>query len=162
MNLPKNTRPKFGSVAAFTVRVSFVVALIMTLAACGGSSDSSSETVSSGQNIPEYGPSVALTMPDTLTGGPRTTGDLVDRFDHLCRTAVMKHLDVLVAAKLVIVRREGRVRWNYLNSVPIERVCARWVDGHMRRMSSALIRLKDVVEADLPAATKRLVKEQES
>ena len=99
---------------------------------------------------------------DALTGGPKTTGELVDRFDHLCRTAVMKHLDVLVAAKLVIVRRQGRVRWNYLNPVPIERVCARWVDGHVRRMGSALNRLKDVVEADLPATPQRCVKEQES
>lgn len=99
---------------------------------------------------------------DALARGPKTTGELVERFDHLCRTAVMKHLDVLVAAKLVIVRREGRIRWNYLNPVPIERVCARWVDGHVRRMGSALNRLKDVVEADLPAATKRKVKEQES
>jgi DNA-binding transcriptional ArsR family regulator len=99
---------------------------------------------------------------DALRGGPKTTGELVERFDHLCRTGVMKHLDVLVAARLVIVRREGRVRWNYLNPVPIERVCARWVDGHVRRMSSALNRLKDVVEADLPPATKRLVKERKA
>lgn len=106
------------------------------------------------------GDAVRRAMLDALARGPKTTGELVERFDHLCRTAVMKHLDVLVAAKLVIVHREGRVRWNYLNPVPIERVCARWVDGQVRRMGSALNRLKDVVEADLPAATKRLVKEQ--
>ncbi len=108
------------------------------------------------------GDAVRREMLDALTGGPKMTGELVERFDHLCRTAVMKHLDVLVAAKLVIVRREGRIRWNYLNPVPIERVCGRWVDGHVRRMGSALNRLKDVVEVDLPAATKRKVKERES
>jgi len=91
-------------------------------------------------------------MLDALAEGPKTTGDLVDRFDGLCRTAVMKHLDTLVAANLVIVRREGRVRWNHLNPVPIERVCGRWVDAHMCRMSSALNRLKRVVEGELPGS----------
>jgi len=108
------------------------------------------------------GDTVRRAILDALAGGPKTTGELIERFDHLCRTAVMKHLDVLVAAKLVVVRREGRVRWNYLNPVPIERVCARWVDGHMRRMSSALNRLMDVVEGDLHAATERLIRERES
>ncbi len=89
---------------------------------------------------------------DVLGNGPATTGQLVERFDELCRTAVMKHLDVLEAARLVIVRREGRVRWNYLNPVPIEKVCRRWVDAHARRMGSALNRLKDVVETDIPTS----------
>ncbi len=83
---------------------------------------------------------------DELADGPLMTGELVNRFDDLCRTAVMKHLDVLVAADLVIVKREGRCRWNHLNPVPIERVCQRWVQRHMRRLSSAMNRLKDVVE----------------
>ncbi len=59
----------------------------------------------------------------------------------------MKHLDVLVGANLVLIRREGRFRWNYLNPVPIERVCGRWVNRHVKRLSSALNRLKDVVES---------------
>ena len=83
---------------------------------------------------------------DLLANGPATTGTVVEHFDHLCRTAVMKHLDVLVDAQLVTVKRSGRQRWNPPNPVPIERVCARWVDRHVRRMSSALNRLKDVVE----------------
>lgn len=85
-------------------------------------------------------------MLDALAQGPLTTGQLVDRFDHLCRTNVMKHLDVLVAARLVVVRREGRTRWNFLNPVPIQRVCDRWVGRHVKHISSALSRLKDHVE----------------
>lgn len=89
---------------------------------------------------------------DALAEAPRTTGELVERFHPLCRTAVMKHLDVLVAADLVVVRREGRVRWNHFNPVPIDRICRRWLDGHRRRMSAALNRLKDVVETPMDGA----------
>lgn len=88
-------------------------------------------------------------MLDALANAPMTTGSLVAAFEPLCRTAVMKHLDVLEDAGLVVVRREGRVRWNHFNPVPIDRICGRWLDTHRRRMSSALNRLKRVVEADV-------------
>ncbi len=87
---------------------------------------------------------------DELASGPLTTGDLVERFSKLCRTAVMKHLDLLEGAELVVVRREGRVRWNHLNPMPIQRIYDRWVSRHIRDMASALSRLKDHVES--PAA----------
>ena len=86
---------------------------------------------------------------DALFEAPLRTGDLVARFSDLCRTAVMKHLDVLVAADLVRVRRDGRFRWNSLNSVPIERVCQRWVQAHVRPLASAMNRLKHLVESDV-------------
>ncbi len=88
-------------------------------------------------------------MLDELARAPRTTGEMAVRFEPLCRTAVMKHLDVLTAAELVVVRRAGRVRWNHFNPVPIDGVCRRWLDAHRRRMSGALNRLKEVVEAPL-------------
>ncbi|MBC7968412.1 MAG: helix-turn-helix transcriptional regulator [Fuerstia sp.] len=91
---------------------------------------------------------------DLLAAAPMTTGELVEHLSHLCRTAVMKHLDVLTAADLVTVRREGRFRWNSLNPVPIERVCQRWVNGHVRKLASSLNRLKNVVEtAELPVTS---------
>lgn len=86
------------------------------------------------------------TILDLLAERPLTTGELVARFDELCRTAVMKHLDVLAAAGLVVVRREGRQRWNYLNPAPIQHVCDRWISKHVKQMASAMSRLKDVVE----------------
>jgi DNA-binding transcriptional ArsR family regulator len=91
---------------------------------------------------------------DKLAKSPSTTGEIVECIDGLCRTAVMKHLDVLVAANLVLVRRAGRVRWNYLNPVPIEQVCQRWVNKHVNRLSSAMNRLKDVVESEVSTKTK--------
>ena len=83
---------------------------------------------------------------DVLAERPKTTGELVARFEHLCRTNVMKHINVLVKANLIIVRREGRTRWNHLNPVPIQSVCDRWVSKHVKTMASALSRLKSHVE----------------
>ena len=83
---------------------------------------------------------------DLLAVAPRTTGELVSHFDSLCRTGVMKHLDVLVSADLVIVAKSGRTRWNHLNPIPIEGVCQRWVNGHVKQMAKSLIRLKSFLE----------------
>ncbi len=70
----------------------------------------------------------------------------MEKFQPLCRTAVMKHLEVLVAAELVVVRWDGRVRWNHFNPVPIDTISRRWIDGRRRQMTSALRHLKEVVE----------------
>lgn len=85
---------------------------------------------------------------DALAPGPRTTGELVEGFPDLSRTGVMKHLDVLEEAGLVIVRREGRLRWNHLNPVPIQTICDRWVSRHVRQLSRSLSRLKTHLESD--------------
>lgn len=84
---------------------------------------------------------------DVLAERAQTTGELVERFPGLCRTAVMKHLDVLERAGLLVVQREGRVRWNHLNPVPIQQLHDRWVSKHVARMASALSRLKQHVES---------------
>lgn len=64
---------------------------------------------------------------DALANGPRTTGDLAEQASALSRFAVMQHLDVLVDAGLVVVRRQGRRRFNYLNAVPLREWYERWV-----------------------------------
>lgn len=86
---------------------------------------------------------------DRLSKQPHTTGELVDQFDHLCRTAVMKHLEILVKADLVIVKKSGRVRWNLINPIPLESVCSRWLNDHTKRMAQALSRLKKLVDTPL-------------
>jgi DNA-binding transcriptional ArsR family regulator len=62
---------------------------------------------------------------DRLRDGPRTTGDLCRSFP-TSRFAVMKHLDVLAGAGLVVVERRGRERWNHLNPAPL-RPIGRWL-----------------------------------
>ncbi len=83
---------------------------------------------------------------DDLREGPRTTGAIAQRFPKLTRFAVMQHLRVLEEAELVVPRREGRERYNYLNPVPIQRVFDRWVSRYMRPWTEALVSLRDELE----------------
>ena len=41
----------------------------------------------------------------------------------------MQHLGVLERAGIVLVRREGRERWNELDAVPIQRELERWLNS---------------------------------
>ena len=43
------------------------------------------------------------------------------------RQAISQHLDVLEAAGLVETRREGRYKFHYLNTGPLEAVVERWL-----------------------------------
>ena len=83
---------------------------------------------------------------DLLRDGPRTTGELCDQFGELSRCAVMKHLGILEQAELVLVRREGRFRWNHLNPVPIQKIHERWMAPHVEPLASAALGLKRHVE----------------
>jgi DNA-binding transcriptional ArsR family regulator len=82
---------------------------------------------------------------DLLRARPRTTGELCDSFG-TTRFAVMKHLRVLAEARLVLVRRKGRERWNVLNPVPIREIASRWIRPFEARRADALLRLKQLVE----------------
>lgn len=83
---------------------------------------------------------------DQLSDGPRTTSQLVDAAPELSRFAVMQHLGVLTDADLVIVRRHGRYRLNYLNPVPLRRWYERWVTPLADRASAELLALQRHVE----------------
>ena len=43
------------------------------------------------------------------------------------RQAISQHLEVLEAAGLVQVRREGRLKFHYLNTQPLEHIADRWL-----------------------------------
>lgn len=83
---------------------------------------------------------------DLIKHRPLTTHALCEEFRDLTRFAVMKHLKVLELANLVVVRRSGRERYNYLNHVPIRMVYERWMGPYAELWSSSLLRLKDHVE----------------
>jgi DNA-binding transcriptional ArsR family regulator len=83
---------------------------------------------------------------DALKDHPQTTGELCARFPALDRCTVMQHLKVLERADLVIVRREGRERWNHLNPVPIKRIHDRWIGTYAARAVEMLDRLKTDLE----------------
>ena len=85
---------------------------------------------------------------DLLRAGPLTTGVLSDHFPRLTRFAIMQHLRVLAAADLVLARREGRERYNYLNTVPIQLLYDRWVSRYMKPWTEALVNLQSELESE--------------
>jgi DNA-binding transcriptional ArsR family regulator len=84
---------------------------------------------------------------DLLRDGPKTTGDLCAHFGEIDRCTVMQHLGVLEKAGLVIVKREGRQRWNYLNVVPVQEIYDRWISRFARPSVELLTRLKRDLES---------------
>ncbi|WP_454811238.1 ArsR/SmtB family transcription factor [Labrys neptuniae] len=85
-------------------------------------------------------------MLDHLKEEARTTGMLCQAFADMDRCTVMQHLKVLEEADLVIVRREGRERWNHLNALPIKRIHDRWISGYATHALTILDKLKADLE----------------
>lgn len=85
-------------------------------------------------------------MLDALKDNPQTTGALCERFPDIDRCTVMQHLKVLEEADLIIVRRQGRERWNHLNAMPIHDIHERWIGPYAAYAVSVIGRLKRDVE----------------
>ena len=65
----------------------------------------------------------------SLRDAPKTTGQISDSFKNLSRYAIMKHLGILEKANLITVKREGKFRWNHLNTMPIQQTYEQWVSN---------------------------------
>lgn len=84
---------------------------------------------------------------DALKDQPQITGELCARFPDIDRCTVMQHLKVLEAADLVIAHKVGRVRWNYLNALPIRDIHERWIGPHAAAAATGFIaELKEKLE----------------
>ena len=79
---------------------------------------------------------------DFIKDEPKTTGEICELLKSMDRCTVMQHLAVLENAELLIVKREGRLRWNYLNSVPIQEIYDRWISKYAAHSVGVLSRLK--------------------
>lgn len=84
---------------------------------------------------------------DVLFEGPETTGELATHFPELTRFAVMQHLRVLEESDLVVLRRRGRERWNFINPVPIQKIYARWVSRYQQPWVESLVALQGSFDA---------------
>src|SRR4051795_5879972 len=91
------------------------------------------------------------TILDFLRSGPKPTTAIVEQFPDLSRFAVMKHLDVLRQAALVVTREEGRQRINSLNAVPIRMIYERWGNKYGGIWAKALLRGKEAAQGAAPA-----------
>lgn len=78
----------------------------------------------------------------------QTLVSLAARFD-MTRIAVAKHLGILEGAGLVVAKRRGREKLHFLNVVPIRMIHDRWIDKYRERWVTALIRLRDELEATM-------------
>ncbi len=85
---------------------------------------------------------------DLLRRQPRTTGELVAAISDMTRFGVMKHLSVLEEAGLVVVRKRGKYRWNFLNPVPIRRIYERWMQPMAEAPAVSLLKLEEFLERE--------------
>ncbi|MEM9624251.1 MAG: metalloregulator ArsR/SmtB family transcription factor [Pseudomonadota bacterium] len=83
---------------------------------------------------------------DQLKQAPCSTSSLCEALPRLDRTTVMQHLRVLEDAHLVITQKRGRVRWNYLDVTPIQRVYNRWIKDYAAPAADVLEQLRSNLE----------------
>jgi DNA-binding transcriptional ArsR family regulator/uncharacterized protein YndB with AHSA1/START domain len=83
---------------------------------------------------------------DILKQSPKTTGELSEYFPEVSRYSIMKHLTILEEGDLVLVRREGKYRRNFLNAVPLQEMHNRWVGKYMQASANSLLNLRSVAE----------------
>ncbi|MGI9519553.1 MAG: ArsR family transcriptional regulator [Pirellulaceae bacterium] len=85
-----------------------------------------------------------------------SVNDLCEHFE-FSRIAVMKHLKVLVEARLILSRKQGRTRQLFFNAVPIQMVYDRWTSEFSRFWVTQAVDLKYKVEGKSRAkkATKK-------
>jgi DNA-binding transcriptional ArsR family regulator/uncharacterized protein YndB with AHSA1/START domain len=83
---------------------------------------------------------------DLLLERPRITGEIAAQF-RISRIAVMRHLQTLSDAGLVVSRKRGRERRYYLNAVALQQINRRWFDPLAAGWVSGILRLQGRVEA---------------
>ncbi len=86
-------------------------------------------------------------MLDVLRDDPKTTGAICDYFPDLDRCTVMQHLRVLENAGLIIGKKKGRYRWNYLDAAPIRTIYDRWINKYASPAVEILTQLKRDMES---------------
>ena len=64
----------------------------------------------------------------------------------ISRIGVMKHLNVLEGAGLIVTKRRGREKLHFLNPIPIQQVHNRWIDKYTAPWADGLIGLKHELE----------------
>ena len=76
----------------------------------------------------------------------RSLSDLATDLE-MTRFGVMKHLQILEQASLVVTRKSGREKLHFLNVVPIREIYVRWIGKYTEHHAAALVDLKSRLEA---------------
>jgi DNA-binding transcriptional ArsR family regulator/uncharacterized protein YndB with AHSA1/START domain len=69
----------------------------------------------------------------------------------MTRFGVMKHLNILEEAHLVVTRKVGREKFHYLNPVPIQQITDRWISRYATPFAQTLNDLKSHIEGKTAA-----------
>ncbi len=92
---------------------------------------------------------------DILKKEPGCNVNRVCEFFDIGRVAVMKHLDILEAANLVISEKVGRERLLYFNPVPIHMIYDRWTSEFSAYWAGRLTHMKYRLENAPVSITKK-------
>jgi uncharacterized protein YndB with AHSA1/START domain len=74
---------------------------------------------------------------------------------------VIKHIQILEQAGLIVVRAQGRERWHYLNAVPLRHIYERWVNEFASDWATSLLQLKRTAEREEKSRMETMHIEQE-
>jgi len=87
-------------------------------------------------------------LDDLFREDGQTLSALTERFS-MTRIGVMKHLDLLEKAGLVVTKRRGREKLHFLNPIPIRVIHDRWVSKYTEPWTVALLGLKNRMENEM-------------
>lgn len=80
--------------------------------------------------------------------GGQTLNELAHSFAKIMsRQAVMKHLEILESANLIVIVWNGREKHHHLNPIPIHAIQDRWIRKFEKQRLSAIAALKDALES---------------
>jgi predicted transcriptional regulator len=86
-------------------------------------------------------------MIDVIRNSPGCNVNEVCAHFKMSRIAVMKHLRMLEAAKLITSVKEGRVRKMFFNEVPIQMIHDRWTSEYGAIWAARMTQIKYRVES---------------
>ena len=92
---------------------------------------------------------------DLVTTMPGCSVNDLCKYFETSRIAVMKHLDVLVEAQLIISKKEGRTRQLFFNSAPIQMIYDRWTTEYSRFWATQAVDLKYKIESQIAEDKKK-------
>ena len=75
----------------------------------------------------------------------RSLNALCEHLD-MTRQGVTQHLEILEAANLVSIQRQGREKLHFLNPVPLQEIYERWIAKFEKPRLTALAQLKQRLE----------------
>jgi predicted transcriptional regulator len=90
---------------------------------------------------------------DLIQSMPGCCVNDVSTYFEFSRIAVIKHLQILEQAQLIVVQKNGRRRELYFNAVPIQMIYDRWTSEYSSLWAAKAVDLKLKLEVELSETT---------